>query len=718
MKAYGRLKKSQRRLYATFDLETEGLGGKVLAASFMREGDDKPGYIYTGNIIAKLFNYMAANAEFQWYAHNAQYEFRYLLDHISNYINDVRLFNRTDTDFYRIEFDFIDDNDELVTLQLCDSFAIYPIKLADFTRQFSPELPKLELDLSKTTFNPRDPYHVEYSKRDAHALLISLINFDTAVFDLFGIHLKATTASTAIAAWRATIPKGVEYFPDRAAEKMALDAYYGGLVFLTDTREYSGCRSYDRNSSYPASMEEHGAPYGDFRETTFLVTDKVGIYDVTVTAPDDLIVPILPRRDKHGILWNRGTFRTTITSPELHFALAHGYRLHAIHKGIVWDQTIFPWGEIVGKCKSIRLEYAGTSYEAVAKLMQNSIYGKYASKKTRRKYTAEETVDAEPWGEFWAADETDDDMLTMPHWSAFITAHARLALLKEVYEIGPENVLYGDTDSITLKPGFTMPEGKEYGAWKLDKTWLKFRARAPKVYAGLRLTTGKERDAGEGPLKMAGAIKGIPKRHWSDSGALDAVLRAMDVTVTFESLETFCQSLKTSYIGLHTRTRSLSELSRSRSWRLNADGSVRPALAGEAMVRSAKPVWCKPVRESLAEYLANRGGIAIERHGIKLMGGADLLQIGAAMWHRRAVFRRRLITDGGMAPDAATLSAWQAGFFPSEYERPEIDTLIRALEGEMRGVPLYRPDEMQFEFDMEVGAAYDPFDPNTIEQIA
>ena len=112
----------KRPLFAAFDLETEGLGGRVLAASFMREGDAKPSYICKGNIISRLFNIMAANSDYQWFAHNAQYEFRYLLDHMRRFRNNITLFNRTDTDFYRIDFEFEDDEGKPYKLTLRDSF--------------------------------------------------------------------------------------------------------------------------------------------------------------------------------------------------------------------------------------------------------------------------------------------------------------------------------------------------------------------------------------------------------------------------------------------------------------------------------------------------------------------------------------------------------------------------------------------------------------------
>lgn len=571
---YSRGRSGKRPLFAAFDLETEGLGGRVLAASFMREGDNKPSYICKGNIISRLFNIMAQNSDYVWFAHNAQYEFRYLLDHMHRFKNTITLFNRTDTDFYRIDFEFEDEDGNPYTLSMRDSFAIFPKKLADFSRQFCPEFPKLEFDFEETAFDPLNPDHREYSLRDAQTLLLSLIRFDDLVFHTFGVHLRATTASTALAAWQMTIPTGVHYRPNRAVEEFSREAYYGGLVFLTDTNIHRNARSYDINSSYPYQMMTHGVPYGDATETTFFNSGKPGIYDVTVKTPGDLIVPILPRRDKQGILWNRGTFRTCVTSHELEFALANGYRLLEIHRGLVWSEIIFPFTEFISLCMSIRFEHKGTALEEVAKLMQNSLYGKFASKKERRKFygTEPQAETRQPWGDFWTATEAQDDMLTMPAWAAFITAHARLHLLRTVYEVGPEKALYGDTDSITLREGIFLPESREYGGWKCDKKWNVFRARAPKIYAGIL------HDDTPG-FKLAGAAKGVPRRQWHSAGIFPAILSERQNVIHYTSLESFAVALKTGYIGTHERSRSLSELAKSRSWEIQPGGKVRPKLA-------------------------------------------------------------------------------------------------------------------------------------------
>jgi len=99
-------------------------------------------------------------------------------------------------------------------------------------------------------------------------------------------------------------------------------------------------------------------------------------------------------------------------------------------------------------------------------------------------------------------------------------------LYRMIYDVfGADRVLYVDTDSVTAQvseeviaeicahagelfageytpQSLAVPVSNRYGDWKLEKVWRKFRAVAPKVYAGEALTK-------KGHIWM-GAAKGIP----------------------------------------------------------------------------------------------------------------------------------------------------------------------------------------------------------------
>ena len=582
--------RGRRPKFAAYDFETDGLGGPVVAISYIMEGEKNATYLAGGSerdLLQRLLDVMCHNNNFTWFAHNAQYEFRYFIDYLLDNRDHVHFFLRTDSDIFMIVID-LPDYGEKARLVLRDSFAIWDLSLEKIGATFCPDLPKLKLDFEKERFDPKNPHHIEYAKRDSETLLLSLIRFNEILLDNFDVNVATTRSSTALMAWQRTLGVGECYYNDKANEDFVRSAYYGGLVFLTNTRRFENTRTFDINSSYPFQMISCLMPHGNSIRTRLYSNGHLGIYHCTLVAPDDLVVPIIPKRDSKGIVWPRGTFETTVTNIELEFAVRHGYRLLQIHDGRIWHSTCQPFMDFISRCIEIRsTNETGSTLDWTAKYMQNGLYGKFGSKRKRRKILTtiedNDTDDFEFWGDFFIKTETAEDMQCLPQWSVFITANARLHLLRTVYAIGPENVLYGDTDSITVREGISLPTGKNYGQWKEEKNWRDFRAHGPKVYAG-RLMSGE----------LRGAAKGIPRRTWErkdEAGnviwsVFRSILEADDnAVVRYKTLEKFVTAMKTRYNGEHEAERSLSQLGHSRTWQELPDGRVRPRYWHEIEAR-------------------------------------------------------------------------------------------------------------------------------------
>ncbi len=568
-RCYRRSEHGQRPRLAAWDVETEGLGGRVLAASYMTEDMPEPIFLSSGDFIQELFYIMCENHQYTWFAHNAQYDFRYLIDRLETRMSDLAIYLRSDNDVFMLTLN-LPEHGEKAQLVLRDSLALFPTSLRQFGSVFAPELPKADIDVAR--FDPANPAHIEYCKRDSLLLLLCLTRLYDLVENHFDIVPASTTASTALRAWQRTLGKTERYYDALKHEPFIRASYYGGLVFLTDTNIHENATTYDVNSSYPYQMETYEFPNGNPINTRYLQAGKLGIYRVTVGAPEGVIVPILPVRHANSIRWCGGQFETTVTSIDLEFALQNGYRLYQVHEGLFWNETVSPFRQLISKCKELRFAHKGTPLETVAKLMQNSLYGKFGARRQRRKilahYTDEETFAGEMWGDYLMMREEDDDMMALPQWATFITAYARRHLLRAVYSIGTEHVLYGDTDSVTVKSGHSMaPEliGPAYGQWKVDKNWKTYRARAPKVYAG-HLESGK----------LAGAIKGIPKSKWQQSGMLEAVFAGERASLQYATLDSFVIYLKGIRKPGYETKRSLSDIANSKSWRVLPDGRVRP----------------------------------------------------------------------------------------------------------------------------------------------
>lgn len=571
-------------IFAAFDTETRGLGGELLAISAHVAGDT---YYYSGpsmidDFLSLLFQYPSP---YVWYAHNAQYDWRYIIPPLIEKHCDVELSLRTETDIYQATIKI--GNQKFI---MRDSYALIPSKLdsddpTEFTiaSSFTPEFRKLKIDIAN--FDPTNSEHIEYSKRDSQILATALPRIDTLLRKHFGVGVGHTTAGTAINAWCHSLGEDEYYKPTMwdEREQFIRQGYYGGLVFLTRTDKLESfddlpiAETYDINSSYPSVMVDFGVPHGRMVESKDYLSGLMGIYRVRVKAPDDLIIPILPcRNDKGHMQWRRGIFETVVTNVELIFAANHGYQILEVYEGLVFEETAFPFNSFVERCKTIRKNYKKKPEESLAKLMQNSAYGKFGSKRERLKIfhpeTDEEKLGAQPLEQldyFWVKTELDEEMRCKPEWAVFITAHARLKILQAAYSVGIENVIYGDTDSITVLRGQSdsINIGTDYGQFKLEKSWRSFRAIAPKVYAGI-LMDGQ----------ACGAVKGIPQNAMREHGEkwLE-LLQDGKTQASTQSLASLRVALSKGLEPARTLTRKSTDIKNSANWACQND-KVQPKM--------------------------------------------------------------------------------------------------------------------------------------------
>jgi DNA polymerase type B, organellar and viral len=574
---------------AGFDLETDGLGGKVLMATYFREGDNRATFIRTGDIIGKLVAVIRVGSQFIWYAHNAAYDWRYLLDVFRDHSSRCRFNLRNDNSLFSIRLslasdldpdDHIQEKEKYVVMR--DSLAIWPGTLRELAATFCPDYPKGEIDFEGgERFDPYKQEHIDYALRDSEILVYGLRAFDNIIYEKYGVHLSGTIASTAMRAWQRMLGKEERYFNPKSQEEFIRSAYYGGIVFLNRTDILTNLKTYDLSSSYPHQMREHGVPYGQITGTSKIIPGVPGIYEVTVKAPDNLLIPILPYRDNSkkipAVLWPRGVFRTSVTSMEIAFALEHGYELLEVHKGIIFEKIIYPFKQFVDRAESIRMQFKGTASEKVAKLIQNALYGKFCARRERRELLTWDEVkdnplDCVPWdddGNFYVRKSKIEDIAVLPQWGVWITANARLHVLRTCYDVlGVENVYYGDTDSLTTSG--TLPTAKAYGSWQLEKSWKRFRAIAPKVYVGqldgAHKLQGKDYADGD----WYGAVKGIP---WKKVGpyVFETIFEHDICEVELSYLPSFLVTMKGGDGILKSIVRKSTDVENSRNWSRDGD---------------------------------------------------------------------------------------------------------------------------------------------------
>ena len=283
---------------------------------------------------------------------------------------------------------------------------------------------------------------------------------------------------------------------------------------------------YDVNSLYPFVMANCPMPVGKpiaFEGDIRLVEPKAfGIFYCNITSPVYLKNPILQRRVKgHGTVAGLGTWTGWISSLEMDNAVKFGYTFEII-KGYQFEQgNIF--SKYVTKMYNLRLHYPkGTPMNLVAKLLMNSLYGKFGMKlektlvdifnlnlstdriafKALTDKVGESIQDHVELGDnkYLFVRSTTSALLEEDSYhgsdvniaiASTITAAARVHMSQ--FKNNPNfNLYYSDTDSVVTDKAIEPKLiGEALGQVKLEHIIKKAVFLAPKVY-GLVDVTGKE----------------------------------------------------------------------------------------------------------------------------------------------------------------------------------------------------------------------------------
>ena len=515
---YRTIPKRQPKSYVVLDIETDGLGGDFICAAIAYK--DEAGQLQWELFerMEDVFDKMTSHwgRRYDWYAHNGMgYDYKYFLsikEHVfrKNWNLDVLSSGSQDIGLKITQGH--------KTINLKDFYRIAPAKLETLTQKLDVRHKKLSgsINWATTRFNPENSKHLRYLQHDVFGLYEVIEKF-TAIWDsYFGTPLGWTTPSSAMKAWKATIPEGHVYFRHRPEVRDFIrEGYYGGMVRVHINRatkrwlKRQGAKilGWDVNSMYPAMMKE-GVPVGTPIYTTQYLPEKPGFYRIKATVPQNTHYTILPLRDKEGTKFPTGEFETTATNLEINFARQLGHTVEVI-EGYYFEKTEQIFNEFIGICESIRHnpDYKGTAIEYIAKLAQNSLYGKFGAKESGIHLRIQDSdwadvhEDSAMWTPYtdpqtglpvedvYEQDVEIDEPYLHPEWAAWITAKARIHL-SQVAEPAARmgNLVYTDTDSvkIIIKPGdadvYVDEDPLRYGAWKREVEADEWQCAGPKTY--------------------------------------------------------------------------------------------------------------------------------------------------------------------------------------------------------------------------------------------
>ncbi|HDR7311490.1 TPA: DNA polymerase [Bacillus cytotoxicus] len=431
--------------------------------------------------------------------------------------------------------------------------------------------------------DPNDPTLNEYLEYDCRSLYEIL----TIVMDIAGIDLETlvkcpTTASLAMRVYKEKFSESYNtvctswYMGEwgQFLEDHVRMAYYGGRTEVFTPYIENGFH-YDVNSLYPYVMKIAKFPVG---YPTLLKDGKAkskwnhwkrraiggGVMWCRVDVPEDMYLPVLPKRDPSGkLLFPVGKLEGVWTLPELLEAERNGCTVEEIYQMVYWERMEKVFQDFVEHFEDIKKTSKGAK-RTFAKLMQNSLYGKFGMNRKRITYgDMEDRYDLHekeiPYKEF--KHDCNGIQLSFiqylteskaayiqPHIAAYVTAYARILLYRGLKKQETKGVIaYCDTDSIagTCQMPDDMIDEADYGKWKLEGVIKEGIFLQPKLYAEI-YEDGKEVIRAKGiPKEKMDELSFETYRTWLEimkEGKQDRI----DVFKGYQARKKFSTTLKAS----------------------------------------------------------------------------------------------------------------------------------------------------------------------------
>lgn len=332
-------------------------------------------------------------------------------------------------------------------------------------------IPKMKIDFDTCTKK-------ELSKYCRNDVLIDFENFKQFIRFLVGnciSRLCYTRASTAMAAYLLRHYHTPIYIHNNAeAIKLERDSYKGGRCecFYIGELNHDSYYVLDVNSLYPFVMRNNSYPV-KYKKILPKVTKRSlraylrnrSVVGRVLIETDEPVYAVKMERTIFPI----GTFETTLTTPELKYALEHGH-IKEVYSCVIYEQAnIFK--SYVDTIYTLRQDFksAGVAvYENLCKYLMNSLYGKWgqkaenwvkiadcpnepdreellfsneSNKVMRLRYLLGQLFELRSYGEAYNS---------FPAISSHVTAYGRMYLWSLMKLAGHGNYYYCDTDSLIV----------------------------------------------------------------------------------------------------------------------------------------------------------------------------------------------------------------------------------------------------------------------------
>lgn len=410
-------------------------------------------------------------------------------------------------------------------ISLLDNMNYWQLSLADLGQEFG--IPKMHVDFATCT----DDELSTYCHRDVE-ILIKAWTYWLAFLDDHDLgNWAITTAGQAWNAYRHRfMPCKIGIHNRADAIKLERDSYKGGRCEIWKLGKFLGGPFYklDINGLYAHCMREYPSPQ-KLVKVIVDVTPKylrklLDRYMVIAEVYVETWEPVYPLRRNGFNVFPVGTFQTTLTTPELAFALDNGH-IRGIGKVALYERRHL-FKAFINYFTPLRQQYKArgdTGRSLLCKMIRNALYGKFG----QRGYTQEHVGDA-PMGQVsvrrWIDGETGEKCTdwtfggktirqyykgesqdSFPGIASHVAACGRMVLWDYATKAGLVNVYYADTDSLIVNQAGYDALAPWLDPIKLGYLKIEAQANDLEIIAKKSYTMGKDR-----------TLKGIKKNATQD----------------------------------------------------------------------------------------------------------------------------------------------------------------------------------------------------------
>jgi len=418
-----------------------------------------------------LFNLQGTHNEYYIFSHNQHFDFSvingwYFIDKYKMKVNKFII----DSNKFILEISYMDKTYIFVdTMNLC-KFSIKEI--GD-----SLNLKKLSVDFE----NASEEELKTYCKRDVEIIKEFIFSFFKFLKEHNYGTFKLTLASQAFEIYRHKFYKNNIYIHNKEPViELERNSYRGGRneAYYIGKVKCDEIYKLDVNSMYPYVMKNFKYPTKlliySTNEKLDDFKDNLSHYEAIAKCNITINKPAIGVKSER-LIFPIGTFDCYITKPEIEYVLKEG-KINKVYEVAYYDSDNL-FSDFVDELYNLRIKYkqeGNKIYELIAKLILNSLYGKFGEKRIE---WIEDNIDIFPFtGIIDVANVESGEQFTylvignnclrkmreeesynsFPAIASYITSYSRMYLWELIEKANKDNVYYVDTDSL-----FTNKEGYE-----------------------------------------------------------------------------------------------------------------------------------------------------------------------------------------------------------------------------------------------------------------